>query len=134
MTDGRGVPISLVISGANIHDSRALVPLVDNVAIETPRGCRRPIHLCLDKAYDSAVIAAAIRQRGIKPHIRRRGEGMVGKVKGKARRWVVERCNSWHSNFRALKMRWERYGKNFLALLHMGSALLALQQASLKLS
>jgi hypothetical protein len=27
--------------------------------------------------------------------------------RGRPRRWVVERANSWHNNFRALPIRWE---------------------------
>ncbi|MGQ2825001.1 IS5/IS1182 family transposase, partial [Leptospira kirschneri] len=36
--------------------------------------------------------------------------------KGKPRRWVVERTNSWHNNrFRAILIRWERKSENYLA-------------------
>jgi transposase len=45
------------------------------------------------------------RARGVKPHIRRRTEpALTGPIRGKKpRRWVVERTNSWHKNFRALR-------------------------------
>src|SRR5216683_7877290 len=44
--------------------------------------------------------------RGVKPHIRRLGEpALTGPIRGKKpRRWVVERTNSWHNNFRALRI------------------------------
>src|SRR5260370_13956170 len=49
------------------------------------------------------------RARGVKPHIRRLGEpALTGPIRGKKpRRWVVERTNSWHNNFRALRIQIE---------------------------
>jgi len=39
-----------------------------------------------------------VRRRGIRPHIRRRGESpLLGCVRGRPRRWMVERTNSWHN-------------------------------------
>ena len=35
-----------------------------------------------------------------------------------ARRWVVERTNSWHNRFRKLKVRYEQRAANYLGLLH----------------
>ena len=40
--------------------------------------------------------------RGIKPHLRRRGEKRRKCKRGRPRRWVVERANSWHNNFRVI--------------------------------
>ena len=88
-------------------------------------------HLCLDKGYDYADAEVAVRRRGIVPHIRRRGENaLVGCVRGKPRRWVVERTNSWHNRFRALLIRWERKAENYLAMLHLASGLIALRMAT----
>jgi putative transposase len=103
---------------------------LDAIALRGPRGPRRPEHLCLDKGYDFPDTAQDVRSRGIRPHIRRRGEQpLVGRVRGRARRWVVERTGSWLNRFRGLLVRWERIGANYLALLHLACALIALQQA-----
>lgn len=48
---------------------------------------------------------------------------------GLTRRWVVERTNSWHNNFRALKIRWERKALHYGALIHLASALVAFRAA-----
>lgn len=131
LTDGRGVPIGVQISGANVHDKRMAVQTVDAVIVRAPRGPRRPKNICLDKGYDFADVEAAIRARRIRPHIRRRGEKpLLGCVRGKPRRWVVERTNSWHNRFRSLLIRWERKGSNYLGLLHLGCAMIAFQQAT----
>jgi len=67
------------------------------VVVRRPRGPRRPVHLCVDKGYDYADAEAAVRDSGITPHIRRRGEKpLLGCVQGKPpipNR--VERSGSW---------------------------------------
>ena len=104
--------------------------LLDAVPLRTSRGPRRPKHLCLDKGYDYADVEAAVRKRRIIPHIRRRGEQpLVGCTKGKPRRWVVERTNSWHNRYRGLLVRWERKASNYLAMLQLVCGLIAYQQA-----
>jgi transposase len=37
----------------------------------------------------------------------------------KARRWVVERTHSWLNRYRRPLVRWEKQGRNYLALLHL---------------
>ena len=73
---------------------------------------------------------AAVRSRRIIPHIQRRGEQpLVGCIKGKPRRWVVERTNSWHNRFRGLLVRWGRNASHYLAMLQLVCGLIAYQQA-----
>src|ERR1700743_22647 len=130
MTDANGVTLAVVITAPNIPDMKALGETLDAVPIRAGRGIRRPTHLCLDKGYDYHVCDVAVRKRGIKSHIRRRGEKrMLGCFRGKPRRWVVERTNSWHNRFRALLIRWERKAANYLALVHLASALITFKQA-----
>ncbi|EMO10990.1 transposase DDE domain protein [Leptospira borgpetersenii str. Noumea 25] len=50
---------------------------------------------------------------------------LIGKYKGKSRRWVVERTNSWHNRFRAILIRWERKSENYLASLYLASSIIA---------
>nr|WP_307906260.1 hypothetical protein [Leptospira borgpetersenii] len=53
----------------------------------------------------------------MRSHIRKKGEKpLIGKYKGKSRRWVVERTNSWHNRFRAILIRWE---ENLKIILHL---------------
>lgn len=130
MTDQRGVPISATITGANVHDKWMVGTVLDGVVMRGSRGPRRPANLCLDKGYDYADAERAIRDRGVVPHIRRRGEpAMVGCVRGKPRRWVVERTNAWHNRFRGLLIRWERRGELYQGLLDLACGLIAFGQA-----
>jgi len=103
---------------------------LDAVLVHTSRGPRRPANLCLDKGYDYEDCEQEARARRVVPHIRRRGEPpLVGCVRGRPRRWVVERANSWHNNYRALCIRWERKAVHYVALLHLASALIAYRAA-----
>ena len=130
LTDGRGVPLAVLITCANVHDKWMVADVLDAVVLRAPRGPRRPAHLCLDKGYDFADSEAAVRRRGIIPHIRRRGEPpLLGCVRGRPRRWVVERTNSWHNRFRGLLVRWERLAAHYLAMLQLACGLIAYQQA-----
>lgn len=129
LTDGRGIPIAHTISGANVHDIKMVFETLDANLILAGKGKKRPLHLCLDKGYDSKKLENDLRRRGIKPHIRKRGENaLLGKVKGKARRWVVERTHSWHNRYRAILIRWEKKPENYLALLHLASTLIIFNQ------
>lgn len=130
LTDGRGVPIAVTLTGANVHDKWMVGQTLDAVPLHAARGPRRPRHVCLDKGYDYADAEKEVRQRHIQPHIRRRGESpLLGCVRGRPRRWVVERTNSWHNNYRALRIRWERRAENYQALVEMACALIAYRAA-----
>jgi putative transposase len=130
LTDGRGVPLAAVTTGANVHDKWLVARVLDAIVVRAPRGPRRPTHLCLDKGYDYADAEAAVRARGIVPHIRRRGEPpLLGVVHGRPRRWVVERTASWHNRFRGLLVRWERRADNYLAMVQLVCGIIAFQQA-----
>ena len=130
LTDARGVPVAATITGATGHDTWLVGAVLDAVVLRAPRGPRRPVHLCLDKGYDYADAERAVRDRGVTPHIRRRGEpALVGCVRGRPRRWVVERTNAWHTRFRGLLIRWARRGARYQGLLDLACGLIAFAQA-----
>ena len=130
MTDANGIPLGLTVTGANVHDKWQAAPTLDDVRNHAPGRRHRPANCCFDKGYDYQDAERAVRRRGIRPHIRRRGEQpLVGCTRGKPRRWVVERTNSWHNRFRGLLIRWERQGANYLAMCQLACAIIAFQQA-----
>ena len=70
MVDRRGVPLAVIHTAANVHDSKVLEELVDTVApIRKPgrgRPRKRPKKLHADKAYDDFErCRKALRKRGI---------------------------------------------------------------------
>jgi len=131
LTDRRGVPLSITVSGANVPDMRMALSTLDETAQYVPGPRFRPLNLCLDKGYDYAVVDAGVKKRRIIGHTRRRGEPpLLGYVEGKPRRWVVERTNSWHNRFRGLLIRWERKACHYLAFCQLACALIALKVAA----
>jgi len=76
LVDGDGLPLSVVLTGANVHDSRVFEELIEGVQpIRTPSGRprRRPDKVHADKGYDFPRCRRTLRQRGIKARIARRG-------------------------------------------------------------
>jgi transposase len=73
ISDGQGIPLALIHTGANVHDSQAAMPLVDSIpSIKRPGGGRRrrPDSLYADRAYDAEdKIRKPLRQRRITPRI-----------------------------------------------------------------
>ena len=131
LVDGRGVPLGLAIDGANVHDQKLFRATLDSLPIRRPRPTsRRPQHLCCDKGYDAAVIRREARRRRYTPHIKSRGDERAAKrLHGRrARRWVVERFNSWMNRFRRILIRWEKKDVNYESLLHLAFAYITWNQ------
>jgi putative transposase len=127
LIDGRGVPLSLVVSGANRHDGKLLAETLDSIVIRRPKPTRRKKqHLCADKAYSGKPAGVIIRARGYVAHVKQIGQE-TKPVRGRkqpARRWKVERTHSWLNRFRKLLVRYEKKAANFLGLLHCAAALI----------
>jgi putative transposase len=133
LTDGRGVPLGVEVSGANTHDLRLLQGTLNSKPIRRAKPTKRKQqHLCLDKGYDSKDARHYLRQRHYVPHIKSRGEeahDLKTKSGYRARRWVVERTHSWTNRFRRLLIRWEKKADNYLAFLHFSFAWTTLSSA-----
>jgi len=97
LTDQNGVPLAVVLTAANVHDSRIFEEPVDAAGpVKRPgkgRPRRRPEKLRADKAYDFPRCRAALRRRGIKSRIARRGKDTSERL-GRYR-WVVGRTLAW---------------------------------------
>lgn len=117
--------MSVGISGANVHDSQSLEPLVKGIPpIRSPRGPRRrrPSKLHGDKGYDYRHLRRWLRSRGIAPRIARKGVEPSQRL-GR-HRWVVERTVSWLAGCRRLHRRYERKPEHFLAFTAIATSLI----------
>ncbi|MEV0123337.1 IS5 family transposase [Streptomyces sp. NPDC050703] len=128
ITDRNGVPLSLSlsISGANMHDSLGLQPLVRGIPpVRSRRGPRhqRPAKLHADKGYDYDHLRAWLRERHIRHRIARKG--IESSTRLGRHRWVVERTVSWLAGCRRLHRRYERKAEHFLAFVGIAAALIA---------
>jgi putative transposase len=125
LVDGRGVPLSLVVSGANLNDHKAVGAVLDAVRIASDSSSAE--NLCADKGYDQLSTRVLIASRGYRAHIRSRGEEkkILKKRPGvRARRWVVEACHSWLNRFRKLLVRFEKTENSALGLLEIACAII----------
>jgi transposase len=138
LVDGRGVPLSLVVTGANVNDGKRLDEVLSSIVIKRERPpTRRSKHLCADAGYRSAANLRTIEDHGYIPHVvDRRKEADVKRrdPKKKARRWVVEVCHSWFNRFRKLLVRYEKLERSFVALNHLAAAIIAFRKVPLSVN
>ena len=143
MSDGSGLPLSLVVTGAQVHDSQVLadllearllpaievetVPAVPLASVEGPPTVPR---LSLDQAYRGEACADAAAQHGYLAHL-----AAPGYVGGKtppdghpdrqpARRWVIEPTHSWFNRFRRLLIRWDKRVEAYLGFCCLAAVLI----------
>ena len=126
LTDKNGIPLSSFITSANTHDITVATNTIDNIIIKRPSSkYKQKQNLCLDKAYHSKEVEQEIVKREYIPHIRQRREEIkLSQKKYPARRWVVERTNSWHNRFRKLFTRYEKKDENYFGLVELANSLI----------
>ncbi len=135
LSEGHGLPLAVVVAGANVPDMKLAAPSLDALVVERPAPTTvRPQHLCLDAGYDYDLPRFAAQQRGSIAHIRPRGEerahaGALDPTK-KPRRWVVERLHAWLNRSRRLLVRWEKLERTYLAFVQLACALICFQQCA----
>jgi transposase len=135
LTEGHGVPVGLVIEGAQRHDMKLVGSTIQSIVVDRPEPTEeQPQGMCLDKGYDYDEVRDILREFGFTAHIRARGEeakAIKSEAGFKARRWVVERAHSWMNRFRRLLIRWEKKPQNYLAMLHFACGLITLRAGGL---
>jgi transposase len=136
--DGRGRPLSVLLTPGQRHGSTRLGALLD--AIRVPRLGRgrprkRPERLIADKGYDFPTCRGLLRRRGIAHVIPRRREreghyaGRVGRRttfdrETYARRNVVERCVNRLKQWRGIATRYEKRAANYRAMVVIASLMM----------
>jgi putative transposase len=133
LTEGQGIPIAVVVAGANRHDMKLLAATLDAAVLERPEPIEAaPQHVCLAKGYDYDACRQEAESRGYLAHIRSRGEEQQERREipaYRARRWVVEVCHSWLNRFRKILGRFEKKLATHLALLQLACAYIVLKRA-----
>jgi len=123
--DEHGVPLSLVVTGANRHDVTQLEAVLDQRIALPPEKIEQK--LCADKGYTGAPAKKIIEAHGYIPHVKERGEEIKAKkeIPGyRARRWVVEVTHSWINRFRKLLVRYEKLSESYIALIHLAFSII----------
>ena len=135
LVDGRGVPLSLVVTGANRHDVSQLEAMLGAIVVARPQPPqRRSKHLCADAGYTGAPALAVMEKHGYIAHVKGRGkeaDELKRDAKKRARRWVVEVAHSWFNRFRKLLVRYEKLDRSFMALNHLAASIMAFRKIKL---
>lgn len=128
LTDQRGAPLAVEITGANTPDKTVALATLDGLVVERPEKIvYRLHHLCLDKGYDYAEIIEGVEERDYHLHLAKSEAEKAARLAQKkypARRWVVERTHAWHNRFRRLLVRWEKKNTHYEAFIHLASVLI----------
>jgi len=99
LVDGRGLPQSIAVSGANIHDSKLLDRTLAQIVVQLPEATlAHQQDLCLDAGYVGYPVRKIARKHGYYLRVKSRAEKRLLKYRypdSKPRRGVVERTHSW---------------------------------------
>ena len=126
LVDAHGLPLNVLVSAANRHDSLFVEPILDLMpAIKRggrgyPR--RRPAKLHADKGYDNPRVRRYLRRRGITARIARLGRDSSARL-GR-HRWVVERTLGWLLSYKRLALRYDRTASTITALARLAATLI----------
>jgi transposase len=139
IVDGKGRPLSLVLTAGNINDTLLLADLLAGIRVTRPAGRprTRPERVIADKGYSSRANRRLLARRGITATIpertdqqanRRRRGSRGGRPyafdpKAYKRRNVVERGFNTLKNYRGIATRYDRLARNYLGALHLASTL-----------
>ena len=69
LVNEQGLPLGIIVSGANRPDGPLLKPTLDSMPIERPDGLRTEQHLCLDKAYSNEPCTTVAEQADYIVHV-----------------------------------------------------------------
>ena len=133
LVDGRGLPLSIAVSGANLHDSKLLDRTLAQVVVQRPEvtGWKNYQYLCLDAGYVGCPVSKIARKHRYYPRVKSRAEERLIKYRypdSKPRRWVVERTHSWLNRYRKLLISFEKTEASYTALLQLAAALICWRQ------
>jgi transposase len=136
LVDERGVPLSIIVIGANRHDVTQLASTLDSIVVERPEV--KPYHpqnLCADAGFAGKPAYEQIVERDYLPHVRSRGEEKMRKKNGyKPRRWIVEVAHSWFNRFRKLLVRYEKTDRSYLGLNMLAASIICFRKVPGKIN
>ena len=123
LVDGQGIPLGVVVAGANRHDSPLLEPTIGKLArfgFDLPE----QITVHLDAGYDSGKTRDLLDRLGCDYVISKKGTPLQTGA-----RWVVERTNSWHNRgFRKLQICTEKRLRVIDAFIALANAIIIVRR------
>ena len=132
LVDARGVPLSIIVTAANVNDVTQLDAVLGAVIVaRIDPGQRRSKHLCADAGYRGRDAQDLIEVHQYIPHVASRRQEHAIKhrdPKKKPRRWIVEVAHSWFTRFRKLLVRYEKLHRSYMALNHLAASIIAFRK------
>ena len=132
--ESNGLPISVVMSPANIHDSTKFIDVIENISEYLDDDSIEQTAFCFaDKGYDSDTIREYLKNKNITPCIPKRNLKKNNQTENKNNsynhynkiRFVVERFFAWLKNgFHSTRIRYEKNAENYLGLINIASFLM----------
>ena len=127
--DGKGRPLSLVLTGGQRHESTQLETVLEGIRVPRVgpgRPRTRPYRVLADKGFSYPRCRRALRRRGIRYTIPTRSDQRRRRFDADAyrRRNVVERCVNRLKQFRGIATRYEKRAVNFRAMAVIASLLI----------
>jgi len=129
--DNNGLPVSIVCSSANIHDSTRFIDVMENTSnFVDDHSTKQIVSVYADKGYDSHSIRDYLKSRNITPCIPKRNfKTIINQNKSQSNynktRYVVERFFAWLKNgFHRTRIRYERKSENYLAFVNVASIMM----------
>jgi len=138
--EGRGRPVSVVLTGGQRHESTQLEGVLDGIRVPRRRGRprKRPVDSALDKGYSYRKCREALRRRRIRHVIperkdQRKQRHAKGSRGGRAPRFeravyrlrsIAERGVNRLKQWRRIATRYEKRGHNYLAFVQIVSIMI----------
>jgi transposase len=137
--DGKGRPLSVVVTAGQRHESTQLGAVLDAIRVprfpDAGRPRKRPKNLIADKGYSYPSCRKLLQKRGIRHTIpercdqrecrmRRPGRPPSFDASTYARRNVVERCVNRLKQWRGIATRYEKRAVNYRAMVVIASLMI----------
>ena len=126
-----GLPVSIVCSSANIHDSTKFIDVLENISDFLDDESVKQIVSCFaDKGYDAKYIRNYLRNRSIACCIPYKSNSKFIIPNGSYKhynktRFVVERFFAWLKNgFHRTRIRYEKNCDNYLGFVYLASIMM----------
>jgi transposase len=122
--EGSGIPLGIVSTGANRHDSPLLEPTFEAAQAQVGP---LPEHVTshLDAGYDSGVTRSLLLRLGFEGIVSRKGIPAPIQV---GKRWVVERTHSWMNGYGKLRRLTDKNAAIVDFFLYLAAALVTIRQ------
>jgi transposase len=127
------LPVSVAIGRGNEHESRRLIPLMEAISVEPPRGRprKRPERLHADTNYDTFLVQRRHVRANIPSRSKKKRPGRLrifDKQALRKTRYAVERFFSWIKSFRRIDTRYDRLASSFMGFIHIACSLILMRR------